>query len=255
MMPASKPTFFSPLVNCLKYTCTSTGCSVYNHWAKIFPTEELGQLGWVLWISVLWQHCKTGRSIHERRIGWCRDKSGSGCLHWVCTVVYWASAAPINVGKFHNCRSICSFCLSPGDAMCRTGHWTTASPAVLHPLLQKLLWAWIKRDGRKMEPTNLSPLLGLGAAYPGGTCPLLATFPLHGIPPQSPGCFTSILSLTKEYSANSQPIIPRGRMPEDLIFMAVGMSCALQNTLQKSGEGLGRNLSSQGHRLPWGKVK
>lgn len=89
LMPASKPTFFSPLVNYLKCTCTSTGarCSVCNHWTKIFPTEELGQLGWVLWNSVLWQHCKTGRSIHERGIGWCRVKSGSGCLHWVCTLV------------------------------------------------------------------------------------------------------------------------------------------------------------------------
>lgn len=42
---------------------------------------------------------------------------------------------------------------------------------------------------------------------------------------EEPGSFTSVLSSAKESSANSQPIIPKGRMP-DVIFMAVGMSCA-----------------------------
>lgn len=171
--------------------------------------------------------------------------SGTGLGQAVCIVVL------VSFSCSNKCRKIpqlqnqhkrtCSSCLSPGDALCRTGHWTTASPVGLHPPWQKLWWAWIKRDGRKIEPTNLLPLRCLGAAYPGGTCPsghLSPPWDLHHIlhnptriSAAEPGSFTSVASSSKESPANSQPIIPKGRMPEDLIFMAVGMSCALQNTL------------------------
>lgn len=101
---------------------------------------------------------------------------------------------------------------------------------------------------------------GFGAAYAGGICPsghLSSPWDFHHslhdpicTPAAEPGSFTSVVSSAKESSANSQPIIPKRRMPEDLIFMAVEMSCALQNTLQKRRERLGRDSSSQGHRLP-----
>lgn len=204
-----------------------------------------------------------------RGTGCCRDRSGVGSLHWVCTVVL------LSFSCSNKCRKIpklqiqhqrtCSFCLSPGDALCRTGHRTTASPVVLHPPWQRLWWARIKRDGRKMEPTNLLLPLGLGATYPGGTCPsghLSSPWDFHHslqdptwVSATEPGSFTSVVCSTKKSSANSQTIIPKGRVLEDLIFMVVGMSCALQNTLQKRREGLGRDFSSQGHRLPRGKGK
>lgn len=85
-----------------------------------------------------------------------------------------------------------------------------------------------------MEPTNLLLLLGLGATYPGGTCPsghLSSPWDFHHslwdptwISAAEPDSFTSVVCSTKESSANSQTIIPKGRVLEDLIFMAVGIS-------------------------------
>lgn len=109
MMPASKSTFYflhtGELSKVHLHFC-GAGCSVCSHWAKIFPTERLGQLGMgPMDLCPMTALPKLGGASMWGELA----AAGTGLGWALCTGFalwcYWASAAPINVGKFHNCRS------------------------------------------------------------------------------------------------------------------------------------------------------
>lgn len=108
MIPASKSLFFFSTGELSKvhlHFC-GAGCSACNHWAKIFLHRETGAVG----VSPM-DLCPTTAlpKLGEASVRGELADAGTSLGQAVCTAFVlwccWAPAAPINVGKFHNCKS------------------------------------------------------------------------------------------------------------------------------------------------------